>query len=155
MIILDCENKEELLESIAECAYNTLGLKGDCTVEVDYVSESDIRQINATTRNVDKATDVLSFPALFEIMPFTQKNYPFEYDTQTNSVSLGSIVICLDVAKRQAIEYGHSEQRERAYLFLHGLLHLLGYDHIEEEDKRKMRIAEENILQKLSITRDN
>ncbi len=95
----------------------------------------------------------MSFPLLDEILSFEKANYPFDYDEDTGCVSLGSILICDEVAKLQAAEYGHSEERERAYLFLHGLLHLLGYDHMDEETKNEMRAAEEEILRSVGLTR--
>jgi probable rRNA maturation factor len=153
MIKIDSEEKIELFEKVVKATFDKLKLEGDCSVEVDFVSEEEIRELNASTRNVDKVTDVLSFPALFEIAPFTKENYPFEYNEETKSVDLGSIVICEAVAKRQAVEYGHSEEREKAYLFLHGILHLLGYDHMEEDEKKEMRNAEEMILESIGITR--
>lgn len=153
MIKIDSENKIELFEKVVQSAFEKLNLSGDCSVEVDFVNKEEIRQLNAQTRNIDKVTDVLSYPALEEILPFTKDNYPFEYNQETKSVNLGSIVICESVAKSQAIEYGHSEEREKAYLFLHGILHLLGYDHIDEEDKKEMRKAEEMILESIGITR--
>ena len=95
---------------------------------------------------------MLSYPALTEIMPLTADNYPFDGDGE-GRVFLGSVVICRAVAERQAAEYGHSAEREETYLFTHGLLHLLGYDHIEEEDRRVMREAEERVLSAIGITR--
>ncbi|MBO5223474.1 MAG: rRNA maturation RNase YbeY [Clostridia bacterium] len=153
MIIIDSENKLSLFEKVADAAYSILGLSGECSVEVEFVSEDEIKELNAQTRNIDKVTDVLSYPALDEILPFTAQNYPYEYNAETKQVGLGSIVICEAVAKSQAEEYGHSEEREKAYLFLHGLLHLLGYDHIEEDDKKIMREQEEKILSGIGITR--
>ncbi|MBE5731951.1 MAG: rRNA maturation RNase YbeY [Clostridiales bacterium] len=154
MIVIDSEYKLPLFEKVSQTAFEALELSGDCYVEVDFVSEGEIRALNKETRNVDKVTDVLSYPALYEIMPFTVSNYPYEYNSETKSVGLGSIVICEAVAKSQAEEYGHSEEREKAYLFLHGLLHLLGYDHIEDDDKKIMREKEEEILNRLGITRE-
>ena len=153
MIKIDVENKNELLSSVASCAYEVLALEGDCFVELDFVSRDEIHELNLRTRGVDRATDVLSYPALDEIMPFTKNNYPFEY-VEGSGVSLGSIIICEEVAIEQAKEYGHSETRERAYLFLRGLLHLLGYDHIEEQDKKLMREKEEAVLSALNVTRE-
>ena len=112
-----------------------------------------MRALNKRTRGVDNSTDVLSYPALDEIHPFTYENYPFEYDDYNNGVMLGSIVICREVAEEQAAEYGHSVTREMTYLFLHGLLHLLGYDHEKEEDKRIMRDTEEKVLGAIGINR--
>ncbi len=155
MIKILCDNPAELYERLAEQAFEALSLTGEAFVELVFVDEDTIRQINAQERNVDRVTDVLSFPSLDEIAPFTEQNYPYEFDPQEQAVSLGSIVVCDEVAKSQAAEYGHSETRERAYLFLHGLLHLLGYDHIEEEDKKQMRMQEERVLAALGITRED
>ena len=140
-------------DKIAECAFNTLGLSGEATVELIFMDEEEIRSLNRETRNIDKSTDVLSYPNLDKIMPFTKENYPFDFDEASKAVFLGSIVICEEIAKRQAEEYGHSVIRERSYLFLHGLLHLLGYDHVEEADKNIMRSREEEVLAALGVQR--
>lgn len=140
-------------EDIARCAFEKLSLVGDAFAELVFMDEDEIHKLNLITRGVDRATDVLSYPNLNEILPFTQENYPFDYDKSIGKVSLGSIVICTSVAERQAEEYGHSTQREMSYLFLHGLLHLLGYDHIEEGDKKIMRSKEEEILSALGVNR--
>lgn len=143
----------KLFQSVANEAFVDLGLEGDAFVEVEFVSRDEIKDINAETRGINKETDVLSFPMLDEIMPFTKKNYRYDYDADVGAVRIGSIIICKDIAKAQAEEYGHGQRREEAYLFLHGLLHLLGYDHTENQDTEKMRAAEERILNKLGIKR--
>ncbi|MBQ8882921.1 MAG: rRNA maturation RNase YbeY [Clostridia bacterium] len=143
----------EIFDRIATQTYQTLNLSGDGAVEVCFVSKQQIRDLNAQTRNIDKVTDVLSYPALDEIVGLTKENYPYEYDDEIGAVQIGSIVICSEVALEQANEYGHSVERENCYLFTHGLLHLLGYDHIEENDRAIMREKEEEILGKLGITR--
>lgn len=130
----------------ADAAFAALSLAGEAEVEVNFVTEEEICELNARTRDTDRVTDVLSYPMLDEIRPFTRENYPFDVDPENGRVPLGSIVICRDVAARQAEEYGHSRDREETYLFVHGLLHLLGYDHMTEEDKSVMREAEERIL---------
>lgn len=121
--------------------------------EVVFADEEEIRELNAGTRGVDKVTDVLSYPALTEIMPLTADNYPFDGDGE-GRVFLGSVV---HLPRRgwsvRPAEYGHSAEREETYLFTHGLLHLLGYDHIEEEERRVMREAEERVLSAIGITR--
>ena len=150
-IITDTPNL--LYESVAKAAYENLDLKGRASVELLIVDKDEIRKVNARERKIDSATDVLSFPLLDEILSFEKANYPFDYDEDTGCVSLGSILICDEVAKLQAAEYGHSEERERAYLFLHGLLHLLGYDHMDEETKNEMRAAEEEIVRSVGLTR--
>jgi len=131
--------------------FNTLSLKGDVAVEVELVDYTIIQQLNADTRGKDAPTDVLSFPFLnFEPtslpLAFTKQSYPLDFDEKLNAVFLGSIVICPEVAIAQASEYGHSEDRELSYLFIHGLLHLFGYDHETEKDKKVMRALEEKIL---------
>lgn len=138
-------------EKIAMAAVNKLALRGDAQVEVSFFLPEEIKELNYRTRNIDKVTDVLSYPALEEIKEFTKDNYPFDYDDNTNTVFLGSIVICMDRAKEQAEEYGHSLLRETKYLFVHGLLHLLGYDHENEDDRKTMRHYEELILQKADL----
>ena len=138
---------------IAECAFNKLGLSGEAYVELVFVDEDEIHTLNLNTRGIDRATDVLSYPNLDKIMPFTKENYPYDYDEDAGSVMIGSIVICDSIAQKQAEEYGHPVERERSYLFLHGLLHLLGYDHISDEDKAVMRLKEEEILSDLGVTR--
>ncbi len=154
MLVVDTPKYNEIFTKIAEKAYTILEFSGNAIVEVDFVSKDEIRSLNASTRQIDKVTDVLSYPSLYEITAFTKANYPFEYDEDRKGVNIGNIVICEDVAKEQAQEYGHSEERETCYLFTHGLMHLLGYDHIEEEDKNEMRAREEEVLSALGISRE-
>lgn len=149
----DPEFRDELSAVAAE-VFKEEKMKGEAIVELSFVTKEEIRELNGTTRGVDRATDVLSFPALETIKPFTKKNYPFEYSPERKAVEFGSIVICREVAKEQAEEYGHSLRRETCYLFTHGLLHLSGYDHIEESDRAIMREKEEIVLGALGITRD-
>ena len=130
---------------LAGIVYDILGLKGDASVDVEIIDDEEMHELNNRTRGVDRTTDVLSFPALDKITEFTQKNYPSDYDTRQRAVVLGEIAINRDAAARQAEEYGTGE-REINYLFVHGLLHILGYDHIEEADKKRMREVEEKVL---------
>ncbi len=130
---------------LAAIAFDILGLKGDATVDVEIIDDAEMRELNNRTRGVDSATDVLSFPALDRITDFTQKNYPRDYDESQRAVVLGDIAVNRDAAARQAEEYGTGE-REINYLFVHGLLHILGYDHMTDADKKAMREVEEKIL---------
>lgn len=130
---------------LAAIAFDILGLKGDATVDVEIIDDAEMRELNNRTRGVDSATDVLSFPALDRITDFTQKNYPRDYDALQRAVVLGDIAVNRDAAARQAEEYGTGE-REINYLFVHGLLHILGYDHMTDADKKAMREVEEKIL---------
>ena len=123
-------------------------------VEISFVSDKEIRALNAQTRGIDKVTDVLSYPALDNIRgkALKKKEHLYDIDEEGNLL-LGCIVICLEKAKAQAEEYGHSYNRELHYLMIHGIMHCLGYDHITDEDRAQMREREEYILQKLGITR--
>lgn len=153
MLRVDCEKYEGDFSALAKAAFEVLNLDGNAVVEVDFVTKDEIHDLNLRTRGVDRATDVLSYPALDEIKPFAKENYPFDYDEETGEIGLGSIVICEAVAKEQAKEYGHSVRRENCYLFTHGLMHLMGYDHIEEADRAVMREKEEAVLCRCGITR--
>lgn len=123
--------------------------------EVVFVDGEEIRRLNREQRNVDAVTDVLSFPSLDGILgkPLKKEDFPFEIDEEGN-LFLGSVVICRQRAREQAEEYGHSYERELHYLLVHGVMHCLGYDHMEESEKKEMRAAEESVLQKIGITRE-
>lgn len=113
-------------------------------VSLVFVDDAYIHQLNRDYRGVDKPTDVLSF-AMDEGEEMPQGPEPDHV--------LGDVVISLETAQRQALEYGHSFEREIAFLAVHGALHLLGYDHQTEEDTRVMRQQEESILAKLAVSR--
>ena len=123
-------------------------------MEISFVDEEEIQRLNRELRGIDKVTDVLSFPALDleRGQAIKKADYPFEIDEE-GRLLLGSIAICIKRAKEQAEEYGHSFDRELHYLIVHGIMHCLGYDHMEENDKAQMREQEEKILNKLGITR--
>lgn len=106
-----------------------------------------IRKLNKEHRDIDYATDVLSFPVLYKEEIEEARKSDVE-DT------LGDIVISIEKVKEQAEEYGHSFERELSYMVVHGFYHLMGEDHIEEDDKMKMREKEEKVLELLNITRD-
>ena len=123
------------IKSVLKLGLKHMNIK-DSYISVVIVDKDKIHEINKTYRNVDKVTDVISFA--------------FEDNggiTPDGLRILGEIYLCMDKAKEQAIEYGHSNKREICYLVTHGLLHLLGYNHEKEEDKKKMRIKEEEILE--------
>ena len=108
-----------------------------------------IHKINKEYRNIDKPTDVLSFPMFegYEIQELLEEGYDKE-DT------LGDLVISIPKVEEQAKEYGHSFERELAYMCVHGFYHLMGYDHMKEDDKKVMRAKEDEILNRLNITRE-
>lgn len=122
---------------------------------VKFVYDDEIQELNNRTRNVDSPTDVLSFPNLNDV--FNRKidkyNFPSEVDPETRKINIGDIVINLNRAEEQAGSFGHTLTREISYLLVHGCLHLLGYDHIDELDAKLMRSQEELILEKFNLKR--
>ncbi len=138
---------EKLVRQMTEAAEICVGEEGldphFCEVSFSFVDEEEIRRLNAAYRDKDAVTDVLSFPQYDDLR---------ELDNE-EEICLGDVVICGRVARRQAEEYGHSYERELLYLFVHSILHLLGYDHMEEEEKRQMRIREEYVMEKIGLTR--
>lgn len=150
--------KEE--QKVAKKVFRTVcklhGIKTNAvSVEISMADMREIHQLNLTTRQVDKPTDVLSYPALDNIIfPFDKKNYIDMLSPENNTLYIGEIIVCREIMAEQAVEYGHSEQRELAFLITHGLLHLLGYDHIEEDMRKVMRAKEDEILQIAKFFRD-
>ena len=137
---------------IRRCCHAVLELEnfeGSAEVSVRFVDNEQIRELNKQYRNIDKETDVLSFP-MFEKDELVQKikEKSFEHEDV-----LGDIVISIPKVEEQAKEYGHSFERELSYMVVHGFYHLMGYDHIKEEDKKEMRPKEEKILNDLKIIR--
>ena len=114
-------------------------------ISVTFVEGEEIRNLNREYRDTDKVTDVLSFPQ------FDDLNEIPEF----GEICLGDVVICKDRALEQAEEFGHSFEREIIYLFTHSILHLLGYDHMEEDEKKEMRQREEEVMAHLGIWRDS
>lgn len=124
-------------------------------VEVSVVGEDVIKEVNRSERNVDSVTDVLSFPAvdIGKNLPVKKSDYPLDIDPDSGKLLLGETLMCMQKIRSQAEEFGHSEEREAAYLFLHSLLHLFGYDHMTDADKAEMREKEEAILTICKIER--
>ena len=122
------------------------GVTAKCEINVLVTDDAGIREINRTSRNIDSATDVLSFP-MFELAPGELPADWTEYeDPDTGLVPLGDMCISLERAIAQAKEFGHTTRREVGYLTIHSMLHLLGYDHLDEgPQKRQMRAREEAI----------
>ena len=138
-----------LTEKVINKCFETENLTDkNITISIIFTTPIDIQAYNKEYRNIDRATDVLSFP-MFE------KDEVEKLQKEKSIVPevLGDIIINLSQVKMQADEYGHSFERELAYMLVHGFYHLMGYDHIEEEDKKEMRTKEENILKTLNISR--
>ena len=158
-VILESELQEdlscrELILRTVNSALEVQGVGVACEVDVLLTDDAGIHEINLEQRGMDKPTDVLSFP-MFELTPGTPPG-PEDADPETGLVPLGDIVISVERAAAQAEEYGHSLQRELAYLTVHSILHLLGHDHTDEgPQKALMRRTEEDILGRLGITRED
>ena len=147
------ENKEyeNIIKKVVEQCFKEEKLEeSKLYISIILTTPEHIHEINKQYRNVDKETDVLSFP-MFEKNELENKikNKNFEYEDV-----LGDIVISIKTVKGQAKEYGHTFEREFSYMIVHGFYHLMGYDHIQEEDKIIMRPKEETVLNKLGIRRD-
>ena len=158
-IIIDSELEEDtgpvraLLERVIPAALDAEGVTVPCEVDVLFTDDAGIHEINLEQRGVDRPTDVLSFP-MFELSP-GDKPSAEDADPATGLIPLGDMVLSLERAREQAAEYGHSVEREAAYLAVHSVLHLLGYDHMDEGPmKAQMRQREEAILGALGITRE-
>ena len=140
------KNYEKIIKKVLQKCFEEENLQDKkLYVNVVLTNDENIRNINREHRQIDKPTDVLSFP-MYEREEL--ENLKLE-----NEDILGDMVISIERVEEQAKEYGHSFERELAYMVVHSFYHLLGYDHIKEEDKMKMRPKEENILQKLNINR--
>ena len=120
-------------------------------VSLNFVSDEEIQRLNKEFRNVDKVTDVLSFPNLNKTPKEKLEKFNKSYDFDEGLLFLGDIVISKNVAKAQAREYEHSLTREVCFLALHGFLHLLGFDHVKEEDERVMNKIQDKILSEVNL----
>ena len=143
---------EKTISKVLEECFNVEILPDEkLLVSITLTNPENIRKLNKEYRNIDKETDVLSFP-MFEKEELDEmiKESKWEY----NDI-LGDMVISIEQVKKQAIEYGHSFERELSYMVVHSFYHLMGYDHIKEEDKVIMRPKEEYVLEKLGITRES
>lgn len=143
------DREEVMLKEVVQAVLNEEGIVHDLYINITLTNNEEIHIINKQYRNVDRPTDVLSFPMYEreEIPELRRKDNIFAEEI------LGDIIISIPKVKEQAEEYGHSFERELAYLTTHGMLHLLGYDHMIDEEKEQMRKKEEKILEKLNIVR--
>lgn len=146
-----------LFDRVSGACARAENLPAPCCAFVSWTDDEGIRALNREYRNVDSATDVLSFPSVSyapgQTARSAKKRLLREYDPEQNACALGDIVISRDHARAQAAQYGHSEERECAYLLAHALFHLMGYDHLTDTEKRSMRIMEEKALSQAGLCR--
>lgn len=143
---------EEILQAVQKVGEYILeyeNLEGDFEISLTFVDDEEIQNLNRDYRQKDAPTDVLSFPML-EIEDFDN----LEDLAQFGPILLGDIIISMPTAKNQAKEYGHSIKREIAFLVCHSMLHLLGYDHIDEDERVQMEKMQNEIMNAVQITRD-
>ncbi len=145
------EGYESRAKAVSSAVCKVKNLPSKVEIELCIVDSEEIRELNLQSRGIDKKTDVLSFPTLelFE-EEFEVDEFPFDINPETGNLMLGTIIICEEVMKSQSEEYGTGE-REFLYLLTHGTMHLLGYDHMEEEEKSRMRAEEEKVMAEIGM----
>lgn len=157
---------EAMMDMLQKAASFCLELEGispeGAEVSLSFVSKDEIHELNHQYRGVDSPTDVLSFPLIEDLnelpgMEVIEENTDLDEVDDTKQPAeeflLGDVVICLEKAREQAEEFGHSENREIVYLFVHSICHLLGYDHMEPDEKAEMRQREEEVMKLLNLER--
>ena len=145
-LVIECLDRKIKLKKIAKAVYKTLGQTAKIKAELVFQDEDGIQYLNKSTRGVDSVTDVLSYPSFDGIKGEILTPEKCATALEGKYIFLGSIVLCEEKVKAQAEEYGHSEDREREYLIIHGLMHLFGYDHMTDDDKKEMRDKEKAVL---------
>ena len=153
----DPNHLEEFLSRVADTCMEIEGVPGACFA-VRVVDDEAIRTLNREMRGIDRSTDVLSFPTVRFPAGTTARDNPKrlrrEYDPAIGAINLGDCVLNLSRAREQAAEFGHSVERELGYLTAHSAFHLMGYDHMTEEDKRQMREMEKRAMRELQLWRN-
>ena len=158
MLIVNLSNEQNikiseqitsLLKAACEAVLKNEEFNDDAEINITLVSDERIRELNSAFRNIDKSTDVLSFP-----------QYEFDEEGDVSHITdgvliLGDVIISLEHAKAQSLEFNHSLNREVGYLTAHSMLHLLGYDHMEDDEKARMRQKEEQIMTNIKLTRED
>ena len=145
-LFLECLDKNPKLKRVAKAVYKVLGQKSYFKAEIIFQDGEYMQYLNKTTRGNDSITDVLSYPSMEGIKGKILMPNDCKTELEGKYIFLGSIVLCDQKIREQAVEYGHSEKREREYLVVHGLLHLFGYDHMEDEDKLENADIELNFI---------
>ena len=148
------EGIRAFIKKTIRVALEAEGATFPCEISVLLTSDNGIQEINREQRGIDAPTDVLSFP-MFALSPGTLPDPETDADPESDCVPLGDMAISMERVAAQAKEYGHSNRRELSYLVVHSVLHLLGYDHMDEgAEKERMRAREEEILSQLGQARE-
>ena len=152
----ECRDREAeaLIVTAARATYGAFGYPFKASVDITLVSDEEIRGINRDHREINRSTDVLSFPMNEFVEGEAPADVAFDIDPETDRLPLGDMIISVETARRQGEEFGHGFERECAYLTTHSMLHLLGYDHLDEgEMKARMRAMEEQIMSGIGLER--
>lgn len=142
-----------LAKKVEKACFKHLGQNNFFVTDISVVLEEDIRRLNSDCRGVDRVTDVLSFPCFDSVKLPVEQNAFSDCDYDGKRVLLGSIVICRKRAQEQAVEYGHGYDREFGFLVCHGFLHLLGFDHVVEDDEKIMISHQNEIMDGIGLKR--
>lgn len=149
---------EEVVRKVMEAVLDSENCPYEATINLLITDNEGIRAFNREHRGIDKPTDVLSFPgiayeepAVFTHVEASEADY---FDPDSGELLLGDIILSIDKVREQAESYGHSQLREFAFLVAHSMLHLCGYDHMEDEEAAVMEAKQRNVLDTLNITRD-
>lgn len=145
--------EKRIIKKVEKACFEHLGQENFFAIDIAIVGEEDIRSLNERTRGVDKVTDVLSYPCFDRLKLPVKRDEFSDADCYKNRVVLGSIVICRQRAIDQAKEYGHTYEREIGFLACHGFLHILGFDHIVEDDEKVMFANQRAIMDKVGLKR--
>ena len=147
---------QRLAEETVEAALTAEEFPYEAEVNILLVTKEEIQAINRQTRQIDAVTDVLSFPLMQNLTAGAYAQLEEDADNfnpDTGEALLGDVILCAEKIKEQAEAYGHSQKREFCFLIVHSILHLLGYDHMTEEDKRVMRLKEEEVMDRMNLKR--
>lgn len=147
---IECLQRKLKVKKLAAAVYQVLAQKAKLKAEVVFESGKEMTDLNRTARGVDSVTDVLSFPSLEGIKGEILERDKCNTELDGKYIFIGSIVLCDEKIRAQAQELGHSEEEERNYLIIHGLMHLMGYDHMTAEDKKEMREKEKAAVELLA-----
>ncbi|MGN0438978.1 MAG: rRNA maturation RNase YbeY [Lachnospiraceae bacterium] len=149
---------EKIGYDVIDAVLNYVDCPYECVVNILLTDNEGIHRTNKEMRNVDQATDVLSFPGIpFETegdFSIVESNTASYFDSESGELLLGDILISLEKVKEQALSYNHSVKREYAFLIAHSMLHLSGYDHIKEDERGRMEQLQDDILNQIGLSRD-
>ena len=149
---------EAIADKVVNASLDYLHCPYECEINILLTDNAGIKETNRQTRNIDQPTDVLSFPAIDFIKPgdfsIVENESDIYFNNDTGELMLGDIMISLEKVIEQAESYGHSVTREYAFLIAHSMLHLSGFDHIDDDERQKMEDMQEEILRSIGYTRD-